>query len=973
MAKRRRTGGRRSGAAPLLAVGEGIVEVEQGRLRSRLIYRDGGEVVVLEGLDFVPGLGLGAVVQAAAVLLRVADEVCVVVPGRPVAPPGAAGSRRGIAEGWAAAVCVGTRSGGFMGRQFYGVPRANGRTVVSRDPMSRAALARFGDFSASELVIDPALEDRLAQLGFPGAVRRVGAAVAEAAGPRLAVRPNVPRFTDAPWESARQASDLLDLAPVGLGYLPAFTPGSASPVDLMTRSIPDLLRACVGSDSSALHLAQRVARDTDIEGAVALVRSDDRLSPAVRAMCLAHAAGQAMESGEASQIRLGEELVTAVDALCDGDSLGWLRARWPESPGPGDEIVTAWMALVATDAFWRLVHCHHAAIEAGSVGSPGASGAVGAALRHVAAVRDGLLDLTGVTPGEAGARLVRLTAQVMEMPQPPWGEPRIERFHEARVKLVGRAAPRLVLSAYALWHAAVLHAVWVIGALQHGPPAGVTPSDVDPAGLLGRGRHVLARHLLIGGMQEGDAELLDRAVAVAPTDFTVRRVANEGRFRLGRRDAALLDDLRAEESFGGTLATAAEALAVAAEVGDPAAARLARRRLRERSSGELAPLVALRLAVDRAADVQDSALAEELRSRVPAAPPDDSRAAHALLGSDPAATLEAWRRALTEQRDALEWAALVREERADAPAAVRAGRPTIPTEPEPGALAGAHHALRWRLDRRSLAHHPMKGLLEDHARGALELVASDDAAGGVAWLRALGGEGGLVATLDRAVAGDDRGLPEALAEAGTALGEALAARWLTGVHERLSSVWVGGADPEIHRERRALEAEAAQAADADGRAAVDARVGALLARAAETQAAEGSRVVGGSPADEGADEPVTRFAPMRVSAAALEHGRRALGTPEWAIQEGLRQVLLYNRTLGRRDQKMLRGTRDDAGALWELRHRDGRNPVRVLYRHTADGPQVVSILAKRDDAHQRRAIAKVSREPAVNGNDATEG
>jgi hypothetical protein len=74
-------------------------------------------------------------------------------------------------------------------------------------------------------------------------------------------------------------------------------------------------------------------------------------------------------------------------------------------------------------------------------------------------------------------------------------------------------------------------------------------------------------------------------------------------------------------------------------------------------------------------------------------------------------------------------------------------------------------------------------------------------------------------------------------------------------------------------------------------------------------------------------------------------------------------VLLYNRTLGRRDLKMLRGTRDEHGGLWELRHQDGRNPVRVMYRHTPQGPEVVSILAKRDDAHQRRAIAAILREP----------
>ena len=108
------------------------------------------------------------------------------------------------------------------------------------------------------------------------------------------------------------------------------------------------------------------------------------------------------------------------------------------------------------------------------------------------------------------------------------------------------------------------------------------------------------------------------------------------------------------------------------------------------------------------------------------------------------------------------------------------------------------------------------------------------------------------------------------------------------------------------------------------------------------------------------DEPTqSAFTPMLVPPAAVEHARRVLGTPEWAIQEGLRQVLLFNRTLGRRDLKMLRGTRDADGALWELRHRDGRNPVRVVYRSGPTGPVVVSILAKQNDARQRRAIATI--------------
>jgi hypothetical protein len=98
---------------------------------------------------------------------------------------------------------------------------------------------------------------------------------------------------------------------------------------------------------------------------------------------------------------------------------------------------------------------------------------------------------------------------------------------------------------------------------------------------------------------------------------------------------------------------------------------------------------------------------------------------------------------------------------------------------------------------------------------------------------------------------------------------------------------------------------------------------------------------------------------MVLDPEALDRSRGELDTPEWAIGEGLRQIVFYNLARGRRDLKMLRGTRDDAGALWELRHRDGRHPVRVVYVLGEAGPRVVAIMAKQDDAHQRRMIERV--------------
>ena len=101
------------------------------------------------------------------------------------------------------------------------------------------------------------------------------------------------------------------------------------------------------------------------------------------------------------------------------------------------------------------------------------------------------------------------------------------------------------------------------------------------------------------------------------------------------------------------------------------------------------------------------------------------------------------------------------------------------------------------------------------------------------------------------------------------------------------------------------------------------------------------------------------FLPMTVHPLAVERSRDDLGTPEWAIGKGLGEVLRYNAFRGKRDLKMLHGTRGEEGALWELRVRDGRLPVRLMYQLDGHGPKVVAIIAKQDDEHQRRLIERV--------------
>jgi hypothetical protein len=178
------------------------------------------------------------------------------------------------------------------------------------------------------------------------------------------------------------------------------------------------------------------------------------------------------------------------------------------------------------------------------------------------------------------------------------------------------------------------------------------------------------------------------------------------------------------------------------------------------------------------------------------------------------------------------------------------------------------------------------------------------------------------------------------------------------VFARMNAAWpllarMDGDTSDIWRRARALQEAAPRATDPAARADIERHLTLLLGDAQARDIAE-AQPAAGEP-DERADD----FQPMSVEPGAVDRSRRDLDTPEWALAEGLRQVAFFNLARGRRDLKMLRGTRDDAGALWELRHRDGRHPVRVVYVLAESGPCVVAIMAKQDDAHQRRMIERV--------------
>lgn len=1002
--------GGREAAAALVAEAERIVREEQHRLAPRLLRMTAGTIDVIGARELVRTLGITGLVGAAAVLNRVSDAVAVLASGRPTGGQEVGADRRGVVQGWGGVVVARAPGGVVVGWLLHGVPGAEGRTSLTRRPFDRREAEALGDFSRPDFPVDPALDDHLARLGLPGAVRRLEPAAdptppdpqRSETGPEQDRPASTPAPTlDAPWETAREASPtLLDLSPGGLGTEIVLVPPCAAPVGLATRPVADLAAAL--SEEQAVHLLSRVPAGTAAVALLDVLAGAGAPATAV-VLCAAEAARHALFRGDGAAVMdLEERVVAGLDALTGGDPLGWLRARWPAGGPVGAFAATCWVALVAVGAWWKL---------AVSRGAEDPRPAVAAALGKAEALRDGLLDLCGAPPGPPGRRVVHVTSLTLESPVSLHGESRRRPLVDALHTLARTAAPPVTLRAFTGWHAAVLHTVTVIGRLELARLARVSPrppsegsgapegggsgdalaagatvqeggqpghgaarsdgdegaeGSLDPLttpvdGLLRQGREVLARHLVLRALEgpPDAAAHLDRAVDVAPWSTPIRRVANEGRYALGAWTEALLASLAVEEGEGGTLGGAAEALAVAEALGDRAAVRTWRRRLADRAAGTpFAGTAAVRVALLHPERLQDAAGIGALEAALDGAPvgagtsaggPAQTRAAQALLGDSPEETVAAWRRTLAAQREAVEWASLVRACRADEPpvAAPRPGRPACPTEPADDALDGALRALRWRLDRPGLAAHPAKARLEDHARAALRLVATGEPSSGAAWLRALGAPGGLVEALDGALQGTTDPLP-ALAGADAALAESLEAHWLGGVLRALDAVRTSG-DGALQRERAALE-QAAAIGDHD---ALERRLTDLLARAA-TAASVGDEA--GAP-DE-ADAPAS-FAPMRVPEAALERSRRALGTPEWAVREGLRQVVLFNRTLGRRDLKMLRGTRTDRGALWELRHRDGRNPVRVLYRLAPEGPVVVAVLAKEDDAHQARALAAV--------------
>ena len=304
------------------------------------------------------------------------------------------------------------------------------------------------------------------------------------------------------------------------------------------------------------------------------------------------------------------------------------------------------------------------------------------------------------------------------------------------------------------------------------------------------------------------------------------------------------------------------------------------------------------------------------------------------------------------------------EELLTRPPPPRRERPAVPLRSGPGSVEDALAALRWRLTRPAAARLRLHRALYAHARAALRLqaVESEQAIDVGNWLLALGApEIGLVPVLDAYLRdGEEADVRAALEQAEDALTSALhqtwAARAIESVRQVAAALVLTGSANQARVDALGValgHALRAAATDAE-RSAVDTEVVALF------QVADALRRTGPIVMTAEEDRPSDGFVPMELEPAAVERSRGLLDTPEWAIEIGLRQIGLYNESRGRRDLKKLQGTPAGEAALWELRHRDSRHPVRVLWRYRPGGPRAIAIMVKDDEDDQRRVLARVA-------------
>ncbi len=869
----------------------------------------------------------------------------------------------------------------------------------------------YGDFTDPDYAVDPVVEARLARIGFPGAnpapqARSPSAAQPSAVAARSLLAPGsapaaiastaaVPtrqlQMPSSPWEAGRRHPTVVAqlCVPRLIEKFITFVPGAAPP-EMRTRSLDELLSRRWPSEAQAATIIERLGAEADLRRAVEKALAAPVSEPLKAVWCAAAItlAGGRLDEPLCRSLHHEASARLATEIAVAGGWEAFLDFCWcgdlqnPLGAGLLSALVTAKsyrinLAFTAPDAADR-----ERELDEG--------------LADAVRLRDWLLGKVRAPAGEPGERVAWAYDSVVSLAPVAGGASREERLLGVAHARLQKVPPADSVRDYAVWHAAQLHSLVICAVLLrqydvcglaeigHGDTTrrDYLPETAPHQGLMSNALDILSRHLrlragvLCCANDRRHVAVLARAREIDPRDAVTLGCFNEARFRAGERGDELLKDLQEEMRIEPTLGAAAELLAVAGELGNGKATRKAREKVGTLSArGPHAWIAEMRLARARPGWLADRDRVERLIATAPTGPFDpDERAVFALYGAVPADAVAEALRDLNVRREALEWDALVaelaveeaRRERESFPdAETRPKRPAPPTDVGPGAVALALDALRARLDTRAVSRSEPKPALEAHARRAAELATIEDAVVCAGWIGALAGEAGLVAVLDRmievpAVAPQ---VVDALRRADAALDAALLSSWQHDRLRALGSVWPtvverGRSVRELRQRYDAVATAIGAAADADARSHVERELTDLMTAALALAEPPKPLVVIDDEADETPEDDA--FAEMRVAPDALARSREQLSTPEWALHEGLRQVTYYNLARGKRDVKMLRGTRDAAGAIWELRHRDGRHPVRVLYRFSADGPVVIAILAKEDDAHQRRMLARVA-------------
>jgi hypothetical protein len=993
------------GAAPfphqrqLIAWADRIYSDEQPAVRPRIgVVRRGG----VDAIDVAPIVGrhgMDAIFQSAAVVARTAadDEPVFIFLYANLSgsvPAGATVKRGGFADGYAACLLARTKNGEKFARFWQTEQIKRGTTRTISDDASESTFEGYPDWLEPDYWIDAALEDVLERAQVPGAVRRsrpkTSAAKALLAPTTDAPNPNAPppppppppshtepRDIEFPWEAARAAvKDLGNLTTGELGWTTFATTPAALPIDLERRTLEDLMRDGWSSEAQACHLIMKLSPASMMVSLEMFLSGNLPLIATMFGCAVAAEVGlkqRDLHMLQYATAQLERRVETAIAGA--GGLTAWLDTQWPTKPTFASMLGTVGISCAANDAFWRVFMAMMAPLDLPL--APDAS--LTKALARAVALRDWILDRAGVAAGPPGERVAALARMVLHAVPSADGEPRLDHWRDVVRERHGKEVPELVLRDYTSVHAAVLHTIVVVTELRLArfmaigelkDDDGWHPERASTCGLLKHGLDVIARHVVDWAARATDVDnqlaLLQRARAVAPWDDAIVRSFNEARARAERWDDALLDDLWKEANATDALAPVGEALEAAVELGRKDIARSARRRLVAlAASGPHAWIAAARALFARPSELAQADRIREVEALPKPGVLDPSdRTVRALYGPTPTERVAELEAALRAQRDLVEMAELERDDRRATEAGIAPRGPDVPARPGDDAVGRARRALGARMLRPRLARGALGHAVEDHARRALELTASESEPTIGAWLEAVRA---FVAKADAEIASeatvDEAALAKLLANAERALGDALIEGWALGVLQRLAPIRpmlprAGARARELARRTSAIEQAAMEAATDEARRAVDEDLARLLDEAMNISTAfVDDDEDEAQPTSEAA--PPNRFRAMNVLPGAIERSLRELDTADWAIREGLDQITQFNLANGKRDVKMLQGTRESGAPIWELRHYNRRSGIRVLFVLRSEGPRACAIMAKIDDAQQNRVIERV--------------